>query len=186
MENRAFLSLTEEEKDKFISILTPELVLLRTKAGISQEEIAALIGVSRQTYGAIERKTRKMSWSTFMALIMFYDYNQKTHKMIHTIGAFPYDIIKRFNNGDELYEGNDISFIDEGMTDILESLDEQALSSIRTMIMVEYARCTNTPGDVIVKSFDGRRFNLIPSKQTDDLRVADALKRIKDSRRKQK
>ena len=121
-----------------------------------------------------------------MALIMFYDYNQKTHKMIHTIGAFPYDIIKRFNNGDELYEGNDISFIDEGMTDILESLDEQALSSIRTMIMVEYARCTNTPGDVIVKSFDGRRFNLIPSKQTDDLRVADALKRIKDSRRKQK
>ena len=57
MENQSNWLLTEEEKDKFISALTPELVLLRTKAEISQEELASLIGVSRQTYGAIERKS---------------------------------------------------------------------------------------------------------------------------------
>lgn len=87
MEYQSNWLLTEEEKDKFISALTPELVLLRTKAEISQEELANLIGVSRQTYGAIERKSRKMSWSTFLSLIMYYDYNQKTHKMIRAIGG---------------------------------------------------------------------------------------------------
>ena len=45
MEYQSNWLLTEEEKDKFISALTPELVLLRTKAEISQEEIAHLIGV---------------------------------------------------------------------------------------------------------------------------------------------
>lgn len=53
--------LTDEEKDKFIATLTPNLTILRTSAEISQEELANLIGVSRQTYSAIERKVRKMA-----------------------------------------------------------------------------------------------------------------------------
>lgn len=55
--------LTDEEKDSFIATLTPNLTVLRTKAEISQEELANLIGVSRQTYSAIERKVRRMAWS---------------------------------------------------------------------------------------------------------------------------
>lgn len=54
--------LTDEEKDKFIATLTPNLTILRTSAEISQEELANLIGVSRQTYSAIERKVRKMAY----------------------------------------------------------------------------------------------------------------------------
>lgn len=60
--------LTDEEKDKFIATLTPNLTILRTSAEISQEELANLIGVSRQTYSAIERKVRKMAWSTYLSL----------------------------------------------------------------------------------------------------------------------
>ena len=44
--------LTDEEKDRFIATLTPNLTILRTSAEISQEELANLIGVSRQTYSA--------------------------------------------------------------------------------------------------------------------------------------
>lgn len=44
--------LSEEEKYALIEKLTPELPLLRAKAEISQEEIANIIGTSRQTYGA--------------------------------------------------------------------------------------------------------------------------------------
>ena len=58
MEEISKFFLTEEEKDKFIDALTPELALLRAKVEISQEEIANLIGISRQTYGSIERKAR--------------------------------------------------------------------------------------------------------------------------------
>ena len=50
--------LTDEEKDKFIATLTPNLTILRTSAEISQEELANLIGVSRQTYSANEKSEK--------------------------------------------------------------------------------------------------------------------------------
>ena len=56
-------SISKEEKEKLITTLTPELVVLRAKAGISQEELSDLIGVSRQTYSAIERGAKQMPWS---------------------------------------------------------------------------------------------------------------------------
>lgn len=185
MENQSWI-ISEEEKERFISALTPELALLRTKAGISQEELASFIGTSRQTYGSIERKTRRMSWDTFLSLIMFFDYNQKTHQMIRTIGAFPHEIIKHFNEGADFNEVDLGSFLGEGMQSIVDSLDEQALRSIRTLIMVEYARCTNTPGEVVVKAFDGRNFNpsqLCHPTQTEIL-TTKALKSIKEKKRK--
>ena len=75
MEEFLNVSLTEKEKKAYIEALAPQLPLLRAKAGISQEELSIVVGISRQTYGAIERKTKKMSWSTYMALILFFDYN---------------------------------------------------------------------------------------------------------------
>lgn len=181
MENLSSWALTDAEKDKFISSLTPELVPLRTKAEISQEDLASLIGISRQTYSALERKIRKMSWSTYLSLIMFYDYNQKTHQMIRAMGVFPYDVIKKFNNGSDSLDLELSSFVGEGMKPIIESLDEQALLSIRTMIMVEYARCTSTPGDVVVKSFDGVSF--IPT-TPENKKAAKALKAIKENKKR--
>lgn len=99
MENHAKWILTDEEKDSFIATLTPCLTVLRTKAEISQEELANLIGVSRQTYSAIERKIRRMSWSTYLSLVLFYDHNQQTHKMIRQLSIFPKELIIRFNDG---------------------------------------------------------------------------------------
>ena len=43
----------------------------------------------------------------------------------------------------------------EGIENIL---DEQALHSMRTLIMVEYARRCRLPEDAVVKSFDGKAF----------------------------
>lgn len=71
MDNESKWLLTDEEKDSFIATLTPNLTVLRTKAEISQEELANLIGVSRQTYSAIERKVRRMAWSTYLSLVFF-------------------------------------------------------------------------------------------------------------------
>ena len=81
--------LPELDKDKLIDILTDELPSLRAKIGLSQEELSGIIGISRQTYSAIETKKRKMSWSTFMSLILLYGYNEKTTNMVEAAGAFP-------------------------------------------------------------------------------------------------
>lgn len=70
MESVSKWLLTDAEKDSFIATLTPHLAVLRTQADVSQEEIANLIGISRQTYSAIERKVRKMSWNTYILLSM--------------------------------------------------------------------------------------------------------------------
>lgn len=141
-----------------IEALTPELAALRIKAEISQEDLAELIGVSRQTYGALERGVRKMSWTTFLSLVLFYNFNQKTHQMLQSVNAIPQEMMKKFNAGIETRELNMETFLGEGADAIIESLDEQARRSIRTMILIEYARCTSTPGDVVVKSFDGMNF----------------------------
>ncbi len=170
--------LSEKEKNEFIDALTPELALLRAKAEVSQAGIANFIGISRQSYGAIERKTRKMSWNTYLSLILFYDYNMKTHKMIRKISAFPHELIKRFNEGDEPNEFDLDMLFKADSKQIIETLDEQAISTIKTILMVEYSRCNNVSGEAVVKFFEGADFL---KKEVDDeeIATAKALKNIK-------
>lgn len=81
---------TTEEKDKLINSLTKELPALRGAAKATQDELANAIGVSRQTYNAVEMQKRKMTWNTYMSLILFFDYNPNTHYTIRQLDAFPY------------------------------------------------------------------------------------------------
>ncbi len=175
--------ISEEEKEKYINILTNELVTLRTKSNISQEELANILGVTRQTYGAIERRIRKMSWNTYLSLIMFFDNNVKTHQLLRVLNAFPADILKRFNDDE------DVSTIDMGKIfgdnsdNVLSQLDDAALHSIRTLIMIEYARCTQTPGDAVIKSFDGISFKIQPQTDEQDAKANDAIEAIRQKRK---
>ena len=171
-------SLTSDEKQSLIIALTRELSVLRTKADISQEELANLIGVSRQTYGAIERGSRKMTWSTYLSLVLFYDYNQSTHQLIRSLSIFPQNLVKKFNDGADIQIIEMEAFLGEDSHKIVSSLDAQALHSIRTMIMIEYARCTSMPSDAVVKSFDGVMFT--QSKvSANEVNAAKAIKTLK-------
>lgn len=101
-------------KGGLIATLTPELATLRTKAEISQEDLTELVGVSRQTYSALERGARKMSWTTFQSLVLFYDCNQKAHQMLRSMKAIPQEMMKKFNAGNETKEVNLGIFLGEG------------------------------------------------------------------------
>ena len=72
-----------------MEILAEHLLPLRMKADITQEELAQIIGVSRQTYYAIENQKREMTWNTFLSLILFFDTNTNTHLMLRDIRAYP-------------------------------------------------------------------------------------------------
>lgn len=78
----------EKIRDELIMTLTTELPVLRARLGVSQEIMASAIGVSRQTYSAIETKTKKMSWTIFMALIAVLDMNEATSVMLDQIPYF--------------------------------------------------------------------------------------------------
>ena len=75
-------------RDELIMTLTAELPVLRARLGVSQEVLASAIGVSRQTYSAIETKTKKMSWTIFMALIAVLDLKEATSVMLDQIPDF--------------------------------------------------------------------------------------------------
>ena len=65
-----------------------ELPVLRAKARVSQETIADKIGVSRQTYNAIETGKREITWTTFLALLAFFQNNEQTRRMIELFDGF--------------------------------------------------------------------------------------------------
>ncbi|WP_162608938.1 helix-turn-helix transcriptional regulator [Butyricicoccus pullicaecorum] len=79
-------NFSEVDKDLLIKKLTNNLPILRAKLQISQEELASIIGISRQTYSSIETMKRKMSWSTFLTLVLFFGCNEGTATMLDGMG----------------------------------------------------------------------------------------------------
>ncbi len=62
--------------------------MLRARVRVSQEIIAKKIGISRQTYSGIETGKREMTWTTFLALLVFFQNNEQTKTMIDQINGF--------------------------------------------------------------------------------------------------
>ena len=177
MEANAKWNITEDEKRKYINALAEELPSLRAKVGVPQDELAKIIGVSRQTYGDVERRAKIMSWSTFLSLILFFDGHSATHDFLRSLPAFPYELFSRFNDG--INPGDfDLNKI-IGITDenLFSKLDEQAIYTIRTLLMVEYARCTKLSSETVIKSFDGRLLNMQVSQK--DILIRETLHRIR-------
>ncbi len=169
--------LTDEDKEKFIDALSENLPALRAKVGVSQGDLAQLIGVSRQTYCAVESGLRRMSWNTYLSLILFFDYNQSTHQMLRSISAFPEGFVDGMNKGKKALAFDPAMLLGDEFSDIVGCLDEQALHSIRTVLMVEYARCAKLPGDAVIKSFNGVNFDIRTS--SNDRKAARSLKKNK-------
>ncbi|MBD5547068.1 MAG: helix-turn-helix transcriptional regulator [Lachnospiraceae bacterium] len=172
-ENNDF-DITENAKEVLITKLTDELIFLRTKLGLSQDELSNLIGISRQTYSTLETKKRTMSWGTYLSLILVFDNNEQTHDIIRDIGIFPYMLFGTSES--TLKEKKVMDFSGLLIDDVKDKLDDQALHAIETVIMLEYARCNKMSGDAVIKAFDGRRFIKITEQGKD---TADEINLIK-------
>lgn len=79
----------QETKDLLIDKLSAELPALRGAIGASQNEIADAVGMPRQSYNSIELRKRRMTWTTYMALILLFDYNPNSHYRIRQLEVFP-------------------------------------------------------------------------------------------------
>ena len=91
-------SISANYKNTSIAVLQEKLSSLRAKADVSQEELSNIIGVSRQTYSAIESGKRFMSWSAYLSLVFFFHEIKSTRDMIDGLNVFPADLFIKFNS----------------------------------------------------------------------------------------
>ena len=80
--------MTEQIKDAAVENMVKNMVVLRTMLDLSQEELATLIGVGRQTLVAIENKKRKMTWNTFLSLLFVFSQNKETSFLLEVFGIY--------------------------------------------------------------------------------------------------
>lgn len=76
------------KKSELIEELKSMLPILRAAISISQGELAEYIGVSRQTYCALEQGKRDISWNTFLSLFLFFTTNEQTKSLLDTRKRF--------------------------------------------------------------------------------------------------
>lgn len=88
----------QEKKKQLIDSLTENLTVLRAQAGVSQEQLASAVDISRQTYSTIETQKRVMSWPVYMALVLYFSNNKKTKDLLHKIVEVPEEIVESIGN----------------------------------------------------------------------------------------
>ena len=99
----------EATKKEYIKILTDELKVLRAKAGVTQQELADKLGVSRQTYGMIENRTYEMAWSQFLALVFLFRSNDGTAKILEWVGVYTSELEQYLKlTGEYITQPNDV------------------------------------------------------------------------------
>ena len=74
--------MNKEQKNAVMNAMATNLSILRSKLNLSQEELAGLLGVTRQTISSFESGQRKMTWSVFLALVLIFFRNEPTKKLL--------------------------------------------------------------------------------------------------------
>lgn len=81
--------------DVCIRSLTEKLPILRKMTGMTQKDLAEILGVSRQTITNIESGTLKMKWSLFLAIMFIFGIDQNSAVYLKTIDL-PYAELKEW------------------------------------------------------------------------------------------
>ena len=79
------------DKEKLIQRMTDNLPMLRTRLGLTQEDLANKIGLSRSTVVAIENRKREMTWNTFLSLMLLFIKNEVTNKLLTALEIYTDD-----------------------------------------------------------------------------------------------
>ena len=90
--------MTEESKKKLIKNMTNNLQMLRVRLGLTQNELADLLGMSRHTIMYIENEKCEMTWNNFLALVLLFAKNEDTNKLLNVLEIYTdgfNDYIKR-------------------------------------------------------------------------------------------
>ena len=83
-----------EFRERCYLILAENLPMLRGKLRLTQQDLADIVGVSRQTITMIENTKHIKKWSMFMALMFVFYFNPNTRNIVECIDL-PFKELKK-------------------------------------------------------------------------------------------
>lgn len=89
--------MNKEEKKALMTVMETNLSVLRLKLNLSQEDLANLLGVTRQTVSSFESGQRHMTWSVFLALVLIFFRNEPTKKLLVALNIYTPELNKFLN-----------------------------------------------------------------------------------------
>lgn len=91
-----------ETREVLIDRMVDNLPVLRRKLKLSQEALAQIIGSSRYTVMLIETKKRKLTWNTFLSLVLLFDKNDDTAVLLRALGIYTDELDAYFKRDGEI------------------------------------------------------------------------------------
>lgn len=89
-------------REKLIDNMTDNLPVLRKKLKLSQENLAQIIGSSRFTVMLIETKKRRMTWNTFLSLVLLFEKNEETAVLLRALNIYTEELETFLTNQNEI------------------------------------------------------------------------------------
>ena len=90
--------ITQEIKNLAINNMIDNLPALRAMCHYSQNDLAELIGLSRQTIAMIESRKRAMSWSVFLSLMFVFTQSEETNRLLIPLNIYTNELKDLYKN----------------------------------------------------------------------------------------
>lgn len=84
-------------QNEFISRMVKNLPVLRAAADLTQKQLGAKLGVSRQTIVAIENGKNSLTWSLYLAMICVFEIYSESKGLIEKLELFSPEVIASIN-----------------------------------------------------------------------------------------
>ena len=84
--------MDELKKETLLENMTVNLPVLRRARGLSQTELAELLGVARATVAVVENRKRKLSWEMYLALVLIFSKNEATEKLLYALNVYDEEV----------------------------------------------------------------------------------------------
>lgn len=83
--------MNDDKKKELCVRMAKELPLLRKTIGATQEELAALMDISRSTVNNIERN-KTMGWNSFLSFLFLFSRHRDAEKLIQAFDLYPQEL----------------------------------------------------------------------------------------------